>query len=108
MDDKTRGDEIADTNDLAIADLGDPPNLTADEETAPQPRDSSDAKNASLVIGPKVPDFGGMSMRAVLEQSSALGLPVDYVGRGIVRAQYPAPGNVLQAGERVRVQFSRR
>jgi len=61
-----------------------------------------------MVIGPKVPDFRGMSMRGVLERSSALGLPVDFMGQGLVRAQYPVPGSVLPLGEHVRVQFSRR
>jgi len=107
-DDKLRENETTDTNDLAIADLGETPNLSPEEDaTAPVPA-TAPAPDASLLIGPKVPNFRGMTMRAVLEQSSALGLPVDFVGRGIVQAQSPTPGNVLPVGERVRVQFSRR
>lgn len=104
----TLDNENTDTNDLAIADLGNPPDLTPDEDAAPQPGGTAAPLNVSLPVGPKVPDFSGMSMRAVLEQSSALGLPVEYVGEGIVRAQSPLPGNILPLGERVRVRFSRR
>lgn len=107
-DDTTVETGAADTDDLAIADLTDPANLEPDEDGAAQAAATAGPVNASLQIGPKAPDFRGMTMRQVLERSSALGLPVDFVGRGIVRAQYPAPGNVLPLGEHVRVQFSRR
>ena len=100
--------ETADSDDLAIADLGETPNLGPDEDAAPAASGTVQAVNASVLVGPKVPDFTGMTMKGVLEQSSALGLSVDFVGRGIVRAQYPTPGNVLALGEHVRVQFSRR
>src|ERR1051326_2997591 len=108
IDEKLRESEATDTDDLAIAGLGESPNLNPDEEAAPGPRGTATPTYASLLIGPKVPDFRGQTMRAVLEKSSALGLPVDFVGHGIVRAQYPQPGTVLPLGEHVRVQFSRR
>ena len=44
-------------------------------------------------------------MRAVLEESLASGLPVDVIGTGIARGQYPPAGSVLNPGEKVRVQF---
>lgn len=60
-----------------------------------------------LPQGPKVPNFQGKTKRAVLEESSALGVRVELAGTGIARTQYPLPGAVLRPGERVRVQFAR-
>ena len=57
--------------------------------------------------GPKVPDFSGKSMRVVLQESAEIGLPVELVGSGVVRAQAPAPGSILPHGQRVRIRFSR-
>jgi cell division protein FtsI (penicillin-binding protein 3) len=62
---------------------------------------------ANQLIGPKVPNFEGMTMRDVLQEASARGVQVDVVGRGIARAQMPPPGVVLAQGERVRVVFGR-
>jgi cell division protein FtsI (penicillin-binding protein 3) len=90
----------ADTDDLAIADLGSSePNIM--EEVAAQ-QTATDGEN-----GPRVPNFRGKTMRAVVEQASAIGVPVLLGGSGIARAQIPAPGSVLPAGERVRVEFAR-
>jgi cell division protein FtsI (penicillin-binding protein 3) len=100
---KQKGQPV-DTNDLAIADLGSVPNLEPDDAPAAPKAQPDDA--TAMQIGPKVPNFTGMTMRDVLQQSSARGIPVDFVGSGLVRTQYPAPGNVLPSGERVRVQFS--
>ncbi|QOY91620.1 penicillin-binding protein [Paludibaculum fermentans] len=59
-----------------------------------------------LLVGPKVPDFRGMAVVAVLRQSATLGLPVEIVGRGKARVQKPAPGTILSSGERIQVEFS--
>jgi penicillin-binding protein 2B len=59
------------------------------------------------VKGVKVPNFQGKSMRDVLETASSMGLPLEYAGTGIARAQYPSPGAVLPPGERIRIQFAR-
>ena len=69
--------------------------------------DAAPANAASADAGPKVPNFRGKTMRAVVEEASAIGLPVLFDGSGIARGQVPAPGTVLHAGERVRVQFAR-
>ncbi len=82
-------------SDLAIADLAEPPEPGEDEETEP------------VQTGPKVPNFRGMTMRAVLAEAGALGLPVQVDGSGVARAQQPSPGTPLHAGERIRVQFAR-
>ncbi len=66
------------------------------------------AQQDSLVVaGPKVPDFKGMTLRAVLQKSAAEGLRVDVVGSGVAKRQQPAPGAVLDQTRRIRVVFSR-
>ncbi len=57
--------------------------------------------------GPRVPNYIGMSMRAVVEQSAAAGLPVVLDGSGKVLDQIPAPGRILHPGGQIRVQFDR-
>jgi len=97
-------------NDLAIADLSDPNLLVSPEEAA---GDSSGDQQAFLmqaatqVNGPKTPNFIGMTARAVARASSIAGIEVESVGNGMVREQYPPPGAVLPAGERVRLRFDR-
>jgi len=57
--------------------------------------------------GPKVPDFQGKTMRAVLAEAASKGLTVLPDGSGIARVQFPAPGSPLHPGDRIRVQFKR-
>jgi cell division protein FtsI (penicillin-binding protein 3) len=95
----------ADENDLAIAELATPDLPPEAPEVEPAPVTPEPASLA--VVGPKVPDFQGKSMRAVMQESAARGLPVDYFGTGLARAQEPPPGSVLPPGERIRVQFAR-
>jgi len=101
----------ADANDLSIAVLSPPvpqPLAGAEEvesstEAAPDQRTFS--QPPGQLAGPTVPNFRGKSVRDVIELSAALGIPVEYVGRGVARAQIPSPGAFLPIGERVRVQF---
>jgi len=102
-----------DDNDLAIADLGD------GEKNILQEADDEERLAAAAPVqgpapppnmqpaGPKVPNFTGMSMRAVLAAAAAQGLPVEPGGSGLARVQSPPPGAVLRPGERIRVQFAR-
>jgi hypothetical protein len=84
-------------NDLAIADLGsDQPNILEDDDD-----------DEPAVPGPKVPNFRGMSMRAVLAEAARQGLVVIADGSGTARMQVPLPGSVLHEGERIRVRFAR-
>ena len=66
----------------------------------------STAKPAAPVAG-AVPNFKGMTLRAVLTEAAAKGLPVQPVGSGVARLQTPPAGAVLHQGERIRVQFAR-
>jgi cell division protein FtsI (penicillin-binding protein 3) len=92
----------ADKDDLAIADLGsrEPNILEESDEDAPVAKTTAPA-------GPRVPDFKGKTMRAVLAEAAEKGLPVIPDGSGVARLQRPPAGSVLRQGERIRVRFSR-
>jgi len=57
--------------------------------------------------GPRVPNFRGKTMRAVLAEAAAKGLSILPDGSGVARVQSPPPGAPLHQGERIRVQFAR-
>ncbi len=108
-----------DINDLSSAELSQGPELDAVDSgdrdvssvtlppvlSAPGSPDAT--RDRRVFSGAKVPNFRGMTLRAVLEESIAAGTPVEVVGSGLARAQIPPPGSPLPVGERVRVQFSR-
>jgi cell division protein FtsI (penicillin-binding protein 3) len=94
---------LADTDDLSIADLGSSEPNIMEEVAASQ----GEAGATPEPPGPTVPNFRGKTVRAVVEEASAMGLPVLLEGSGTARGQIPAPGRVLHSGERVRVQFAR-
>jgi cell division protein FtsI (penicillin-binding protein 3) len=95
------------SDDLAIADLGaGGPNILEDAEDDDPAASARTAADAGLQ-GPKVPNFRGMTLRAVLAEAAAKGLPVAPDGSGVARLQIPPPGAVLHEGERIRVQFKR-
>ncbi|HEX5227285.1 MAG TPA: penicillin-binding protein [Bryobacteraceae bacterium] len=119
-DDKAPADE----NDLSIADVGSsipPPLVQAGDAVAADDRPVASAKSAldqrlfsntnatsgRDLAGPRVPNFQGKTVRNVIEQAAALGIPVEFTGSGVARAQAPQPGAILPTGQRVRVQFSR-
>ena len=62
---------------------------------------------SSALSGRETPDFRGMTLRAVLEESSAAGLAVEVQGSGVARDQQPPPGSPLPSYARIRVQFGR-
>jgi len=85
-----------------------PPNapaaLRASEETVePEP---AVAVDPSVLLGPKVPDFRGATLNAVVKRSLELGVKVELVGSGLARSQDPPAGSVLARGKAVRVFFS--
>jgi hypothetical protein len=69
--------------------------------------DKPAAQPSPLVAGPRVPDFRGLPLVAVLRRSSALGVEVEVVGSGKAKRQNPPPGGVMPAGGRVRVEFAK-
>jgi hypothetical protein len=101
-------------DDLAIADLGsDQPNILEDadeEEQAAQAAPALVAESQPAVQGGAagtVPNFKGMTLRAVLMEAQARGIQVQPDGSGVARVQNPRPGSVLHQGERIRVRFVR-
>jgi cell division protein FtsI (penicillin-binding protein 3) len=114
-----------DENDLAIAGLGSsipPPLVQAEDAVAADDRPAASAESASDqrpflpgvkndpardLAGPRVPNFRGKTLRDVVEESSALGIPVEFKGGGIAQTQVPEAGAVLPLGQSVRVQFGR-
>jgi cell division protein FtsI (penicillin-binding protein 3) len=106
-------------NDLAIADFSEPPEdlgqVPQSAPSLPAPvapgavmvASASTPPVATVIVaaGPPAPSFQGKTLRAVLEQSIAMGIPVDVIGSGIARQQAPAAGSPLGPGEKVRVQF---
>jgi cell division protein FtsI (penicillin-binding protein 3) len=120
----SEGGDEADENDVAIADLGSsipPPLVQADDAVATDDRPVASAHNAldqrvllarngnlqQALAGPRVPDFQGKTVRNVIQQAAALGIPVEFTGSGVARAQAPGPGAILPSGSWVRVQFGR-
>ena len=99
-----------DVDDLAIADIGsDQPNILEDgDEDDAVVAQTPSQPGAPGMNTPKVPNFRGMTMRAVLAQAAAKGLTVLPDGSGVARVQYPAAGSPLRQGERIRVQFASR
>jgi cell division protein FtsI (penicillin-binding protein 3) len=117
-------DDQADSNDVAIVDLGSsiPPPLV-------QPGDAATSAGQSVVAakvalgqrnffdgpsnaaavgeGARVPNFRGKTVRDVIQESAALGIPVEFSGSGIARAQIPEAGELLPLGRSVRIQFGR-
>jgi cell division protein FtsI (penicillin-binding protein 3) len=87
-----------------------PASRSADLQTAlpdkPEPEPVRSAGRV-YVAGPRVPDFRGKPMIAVLHESAARGMDVELVGSGVAREQTPAPGTILPAGERIHVEFAR-
>jgi membrane peptidoglycan carboxypeptidase len=69
---------------------------------------AAEAPASPELLGPRVPDFRGKSLVAVLRQSASLGLDVRVIGQGLARQQQPAPGAVLPPGSAVKVEFSPR
>ncbi len=106
-------------SDAAIADLGSsipPPLVQAGNAVDAEDRPVSSANDGlgqrSFLEDPgrvagRVPNFQGKSMRDVIQESAALGIPVEFTGSGIARGQIPAPGQALPSGAAVRVEFGK-
>jgi cell division protein FtsI (penicillin-binding protein 3) len=89
-------------DDVPFAGLGDgQPNILEDRDDENPPVQPPPAPAGT------VPNFQGMTLRAVLMEAAAKGLPVQPDGSGVARLQTPPPGAVLHQGERIRVQFAR-
>jgi cell division protein FtsI (penicillin-binding protein 3) len=88
-------------DDLAVTDQ------PLEERNILEEGDDDDQPAAAADTRPKVPNFRGMTMRAVLAEAASKGLTVLPAGSGLARVQDPPPGARLRQGERIRVQFVR-
>ena len=108
------------TKDLSRAGLFAPPGQRPVSSVTPPPvQDDASASadtsfsdrrpflSADARSGGRAPDFLGRSLRAVLEESTAAGVPVEVHGDGLARSQDPLPGTPLRPRTPVRVQFGR-
>ena len=71
------------------------------------PDDDSPEAQAAAKTAPRVPNFRGMTMRAVLAEAAQKGYAIQPDGSGIARVQSPPAGAILHEGERIRVRFAR-
>lgn len=85
-------------DDLSVGDAG------SDEEGVLEDVDEDEDKTVAD-LGPRVPDFRGKTMRAVLTEAAAKGMSVLPDGSGVARWQIPEAGAPLHPGEHIRVQF---
>jgi cell division protein FtsI (penicillin-binding protein 3) len=108
----------SDVNDLSISELSDPPDgerpagqqyVSSVTQPPAQGESALDRRPffAQQVGGSKAPDFRGMTVRAVLEESAARDLNIERVGNGLARSQDPPPGTLLPPHALVRVKFER-
>ncbi len=72
-----------------------------------EPNILEDPEDDATPNAPRVPNFRGMTMRAVLAEAASKGLTVLPAGSGVARLQQPAAGSILHEGERIRVRFAR-
>jgi len=117
-------DNQADASDVAIVDLGSsipPPLVQPPDAVAAIDRPAAAAKvvldqrtfldgpanAAPTADGARVPNFRGKTVRDVIQESAALGIPVEFTGSGIARVQIPEPGELLPLGRSVQIQFGR-
>lgn len=90
-------------DDVSIPDLGSgQPNILEDKDD-----DDPAGPAPSTPPAGRVPNFKGMTLKAVIAEAQAKGLVVQPDGSGVARVQMPPPGAVLHEGERIRVQFAR-
>ena len=100
-------------DDISIPDESGPNILEDHDDDDDQPGQQAFVKFGPAVPVPPqpsagtVPNFKGMTLRAVLVEAEAKGLAVQTAGSGVARVQNPPPGAALHPGERIRVQFAR-
>jgi len=95
---KAEDTKPVDENDASIP-LTDGPSIIEEDP------DANPLVSNAVLIGPKVPDLRGKTVREVIRQSSESGLPILIEGTGIARQQSPAPGAILLEGSKIRVLF---
>jgi cell division protein FtsI (penicillin-binding protein 3) len=93
-----------DLSEEALPPVNKPSNPILQMASTAQPAVEPVQDGSELVEGPRVPDFTGMTLRAVMEKSASEGWAVETVGRGIARTQNPPPG-AFRSSRRIRIVF---
>jgi cell division protein FtsI (penicillin-binding protein 3) len=108
-DKKERKAVETEENDLSIADLSDPPTPEDMRQALGEGGEDNAASfvAASNVSTPKAPNFLGKSVDDVVEEAAEQGIQIEAKGKGLARAQRPAPGEALLPGAPVRILFAR-
>ena len=98
---------ITDGSVSAVGAGGTEPPAVVAAEAASILQPVSTASAPPIPAGPRVPDFHGKTVRAVLEEAMEFGIKVEIKGSGMARIQDPPAGSVLRPDDRVRVVFAR-
>ena len=99
--------EVGHSPERAFADQSVPPPPAEAIQPEEIEHEAAVVPACGALLGPKVPDFQGMSLREVIRQSAHLGIPVDLRGEGLAWSQSPRAGTILAVGQKVRVEFTR-
>jgi cell division protein FtsI (penicillin-binding protein 3) len=96
-------------DDVAIADLGEPPTLDDRQAALGEPSEDGAVTliQANNVSAPKAPNFLGKTIHDVVAEAAEQGIQVEAKGKGLARLQRPAPGEALLPGAPVRILFAR-
>ncbi len=88
-----------------------PPPVSADASGSSETSDAGRRPFlTATVVGPKVPDFHGMTLRARPRRVFGARVTGGDTGApeiGVVRGQYPPAGSILPSGGRVKVEFAK-
>ena len=94
------------SDDVSLAALNPP----TDEEMKAASGGDEDAVNSASIVdpnAPKVPDFVGKTVKAVMQEAASNGIEIEMLGDGLSRAQNPPPGALLIPGKPIQVRFAR-
>lgn len=90
------------TSDVIEADVSDA--LLTEEKPVENSENSAAEVTTNTLV---TPNLMGMTLRAVLEETSKKGFRIDPAGSGLVREQLPAPGQPIAYGQRIKLRFAR-
>jgi membrane peptidoglycan carboxypeptidase len=92
----TRQEEMAPAADTLRA---------SERPLAPEPPARPESSGPDLE-GPRMPDFSGKSVLAVMHEAARLGIEVAIVGNGLAKVQHPPAGTILPRDGKVSVEFA--
>ncbi len=106
--DKSAPKKDADVNDVSLAELSNPPTEQEMREALADPEADGAAAYVDVDDGrPKVPNFVGKTVKAVMEEAAENAIALEISGDGLARMQNPPAGSALIPGEHIQVRFAR-